>query len=74
MPSKRRQINVRADEETVERFDRVRVAVTAALGLPVSQAGVIRLALIELERKYPPASPPAPKRKAARGGRAGEAA
>jgi hypothetical protein len=35
-------------------------AVSAAIGLPISQADLIRLAMIELEKKYP--AEPAKKR------------
>jgi hypothetical protein len=59
MPSDRRQINVRADHETAAEFDRLLRAVPAALGVPVSQATLIRLAVMELAKKYPgdPAKP-----------------
>lgn len=53
MPSDRRQINVRADAETAAEFDRLLRAVPAALGVPVSQATLIKLAVAELGRKYP---------------------
>jgi hypothetical protein len=53
MPSDRRQINIRLDPETEQRLPRVRKATSEALGLNLSNADVVRLALIELERKYP---------------------
>src|ERR1700722_13695781 len=51
---KRLQINVQIDEETAERIGRLLASVTAALGVRVSKSDLIRLGLIELERKYPP--------------------
>jgi hypothetical protein len=58
MPSERRQINVRADDATAAEFDRLMVAIPAALGLAsLSQAEVIRLAVMELGKKYPSVEP-----------------
>jgi hypothetical protein len=53
MPSDRKQINIRLDPETEARLPRVRAAVSAAIGLNLSNSDLIRLALIELEKKYP---------------------
>ncbi len=63
MPSQRPQINVRVSEDTVQRFVALVDRMRAATGIDnLSQADVIRLAILELEKKYPPtsAAPPAP--------------
>jgi hypothetical protein len=60
MPSKRKQLNVRADEETERRIKRLLPAVSAALGLAVTMSDLFRLGMIELERKYVPAAPAPP--------------
>lgn len=58
MPSTKRQLSVRAEDETHARLAGLVQRVSEALGVPVSQADVVRLALIELEKKYPqPAEP-----------------
>jgi len=54
MPSDRKQINVRLDQETEKRVERLLPAVTAALGIKVSQSDLFRLGMIELERKFLP--------------------
>jgi hypothetical protein len=59
MPSERPQINVRADAETHAEFLRLLQVVAAAISAPLSQAGLIKMAIMELGKKYPP---PAPKR------------
>jgi hypothetical protein len=53
MPSQRKQVNVRVDDETEERLARVQASASAALGLKLSVSDLFRLGLIELERKYP---------------------
>jgi hypothetical protein len=55
----RRQVNVRIDDETSDRLERVQAAGSASLGLRLSISDVFRLGLVELERKYPstPTSP-----------------
>lgn len=55
MPSNRKQLNVRLDGETDERIARLLVSVSAAYGIAVSQSDLVRLGMIELERKFPPA-------------------
>lgn len=52
MPSKLKQINVRADDAMVELESRVRAAASAAIGLEMSQSDVYRLGLNELAKKY----------------------
>jgi hypothetical protein len=53
MPSKRRQINIRLDEETEELVGRLLEAVHEALGLrTVSQADLFYMGLHELAKKY----------------------
>jgi len=53
MPSDRKQLNIRLDAETEERMERLLLAVSASLGLKVSQSDLFRLGMIELEKKYP---------------------
>ena len=52
MPSNRKQINIRIDTETEERLERLLPIVSASLGLTVSKADLVRLGLIELEKKH----------------------
>jgi hypothetical protein len=52
MPSNRKQLNVRADEETEKRVERLLLLVSKALGLRVSRSDLFRLGMIELERKF----------------------
>lgn len=61
MASERRQLNIRLDPDTADRFDRLLPAVSAALGVTLSQAQLVGLALRSLEKEYPPADPK-PKR------------
>lgn len=61
--AKRKQLNVRMDDETAARLDRLVPVVSAAVGLSLSQSDVIRLALLALEEKH------APKDEAKKGGR-----
>ena len=61
MPSNRKQLNVRLDDESEGRLARLVVAVTGAIGIRVSQSDVVRAALVELEKLYPQA-PPEPTR------------
>lgn len=49
---KRKQINVRVDDEMEDRFNRLVDAASAATGLNLSQSDVFRLAIIALEEKY----------------------
>jgi hypothetical protein len=63
MPSNRKQLNVRTDEETEKRVERLLPLVSKALGLQVSRSDLFRLGMIELERKFggKAAAPPAPE-------------
>ncbi|VTR95252.1 unnamed protein product [Gemmata massiliana] len=61
MPSERKQINVRVDDETEELIPRLIRSVTAALGIKVSQSDLFRLGLRELAQKYPPAPEASPR-------------
>lgn len=63
MPRERRQLNVRVDDETERRIARLLPLVTAAVGIQVTVTDLVRLGMIELERKYGGAEPP---KKAAR--------
>ena len=54
MPSQRKQFNVRADEETEARVERLLPMVKRALGLEVTISDLFRLGMIELERRYGP--------------------
>jgi hypothetical protein len=58
VPSQRKQMNIRLDAETEERVARLVPLVSAAVGLNVSMADLVRLGMIELERKYAPADAP----------------
>jgi len=48
----RTQLNVRYDADTGERVAKLLPAVSAALGLVVSQSDLFRLGMIELEKKF----------------------
>jgi hypothetical protein len=52
MPSKRKQINVRADAETEARIKRLLPRVREALGLEVTVSDLFRMGMMELERRY----------------------
>ena len=52
MPSKRRQFNVRADDETEERIERLLPLVKQSLGLEVSVSDLFRLGMLELEKRF----------------------
>jgi hypothetical protein len=58
----RRQLNIRHDDETEARLARLVARVSAEYGIPVSQADVFRLALQELEKRFPPAAEPGPEK------------
>lgn len=65
MPSDRKQINVRVDEETEGLIRELLPVVSAAVGLSLSQSDLFRLGLVELRRKYAagqnPPDPPVEK-------------
>jgi hypothetical protein len=67
MPSNRKQMNVRLDDETEERIGRLLPVVSASVGLKLSQSDLVRLALIELERRHADALPPIPEAAKRRG-------
>jgi hypothetical protein len=52
MPSQRKQFNVRADDETEARVQRLLPLVKAAVGLEIGISDLFRLGMIELEKKY----------------------
>ena len=52
MATKNKQLNVRIDDETAARLERLVTVGSEATRLSLSQADVIRLALIALEEKY----------------------
>ena len=52
MPSDRKQINVRADDETIALVAELLPVVSAVLGLSVNQSDLFRLGLNELKKKY----------------------
>jgi Arc/MetJ-type ribon-helix-helix transcriptional regulator len=52
MATKNKQLNVRMDEETEARLERLVKTGSAVVGLALSQSDVIRLALQALEEKY----------------------
>lgn len=54
MPSKRAQLNVRMDDQTKAEFDRLQIDLSEKLGLELSQADVIRLAVRALAKENPP--------------------
>ena len=62
MPSKRRQFNVRPDDETWEIIDRVKPLVEASIGISVSQSDLLRLGMLALEEKHCHAEPSKPKK------------
>jgi hypothetical protein len=66
VPSNKKQINVRVSAAAVERLARVVESMSAVVGFAVSQADAIEAALVELEKKYPPAGSPPPAQKPSR--------
>jgi Arc/MetJ-type ribon-helix-helix transcriptional regulator len=62
MPSRRRQLNVRLSEEGEDRLRGLVERMRAALGITVSQSDVVQAALVELEKRYPPAEVETPKK------------
>jgi hypothetical protein len=66
MPSHRRQLNVRLSPDGSDRFDALFERVSKEVGVPLTQAQIIELALKALEREHPADPPPpgaAPKRR-----------
>ena len=63
MPSDRRQLNVRLDPQTSDLWDEVTPRVQEAVGVELSQAQLIGLAIRALAEKYPASSgePAAPE-------------
>ena len=58
VPSKRKQVNVRVDAEAEELMNQLLVAVSARIGLEVSQSDLFRLGLLALKKEYLPAEQP----------------
>lgn len=58
MPSERRQLNVRLDPATAELWDAIIPRVEAAVGLALSQAQIVALAVRALAEKHD--RPPTP--------------
>lgn len=54
MPSKRRQMNIRLDDETEAEFNRLRRDLSKKIGLELSQSAVFRLAVRALAKENPP--------------------
>jgi hypothetical protein len=54
MPSKRRQFNARFKAEDWDRLEKLQERLRRILKLDLSQYDVVRLGLIELEKRYPP--------------------
>jgi hypothetical protein len=52
MAQERKQFNMRLDDETAARIERLRVAEVQRLGMPVNNADLFRLALAALEREH----------------------
>lgn len=69
MPSKLPLFAVRLSPDEHDKINRIRAAAGAAIGLAVSQADFVRLALPLMEAKYPPAEEvdAAPPKKGRRG-------
>lgn len=55
MAERKKQFSCQPDEETLERMKSLKTSVAEALGLAkVSDSALLRLAMAELEKKYPP--------------------
>jgi hypothetical protein len=52
VPSKRKQINVRVDPETEQRIQRLLPIIKETTGLEITVSDLVRLGMIELERKH----------------------
>jgi hypothetical protein len=52
MSSQRKQLNIRMDQKTEALVERLKPAVTEAVGLPVSYSDLFRLGMLELEKRY----------------------
>lgn len=52
MTPRRKQLNVRLDEDSETRLARLIPVVSGAIGLNLSQSDIVRLALIALEEKH----------------------
>lgn len=63
MASERRQLNVRLDPESSERFDRLYAEVQKAMGTELSQAQFIAIALKTMEQGRGEAGKPAKGKK-----------
>ena len=54
VPSDRKQLNIRMDPETEALVAQLLPAVSAVIGLKLSQSDLFRLGMLELQRKYLP--------------------
>ncbi|MBA4191318.1 MAG: hypothetical protein C0467_25325 [Planctomycetaceae bacterium] len=62
MADRKRQFSCEPDEETLDRIEELKPRVAAALGLTkLSSPALLRLAMIELEKKFPPPEKPSKK-------------
>lgn len=52
MPNARKQVNVRADDASLELMTELQRVISADLGLPITQSDLFRLGLHELKKKY----------------------
>lgn len=65
MAERKPQFSCVPDAETLDRIKELKARVAEALGLvKLSDPMLLRLAMIELERKYPPDEPPSPPARA----------
>lgn len=53
MPSTRRQIMVRVDEDTEERMEGLLARVKESVGINPSMSDLFRMGIVELEKKFP---------------------
>jgi len=51
---KRKQLNIRMDEEGEARLERLVPIMSGVLGIPLNTSDVVRLALVALEEKHAP--------------------
>jgi hypothetical protein len=51
--AKLKQVNVRPDADTLALLERVKRSASEGLGIRLSLTAIFRLALLELDRKYP---------------------
>lgn len=61
MATERKQINVRVDVATEELIERLKPAVSAAIGIDVTVTDLVRLGMLELAKRHLPAEVEKPK-------------